>query len=299
MDSEYIGKIKLDYSCYNGTDSYSDGDIEEEMLKIAKESSPSDYKKIIEERLSWPVLYHFSELRENIASWLPINKSHKVLEVGSGCGAITGALSKMAGEVVSIDLSKRRCLINAYRHKDVSNLTIKVGNFCDVEKTLTEKFDFICLIGVLEYGMLYIGTEDPFCDFIRILQKHLAPGGRIVIAIENKLGLKYFAGCREDHLATFFSGIEDYPMQKSVRTFSDRGLKDIANQCGYEDKDIHMYYPYPDYKFPHTLFSDRRLPKIGELKDNIRNFDNDRLMLFNEKLAFDMIIREGRFHEFS
>ena len=32
----------------------------------------------------------------------------KVLEVGSGCGAITGMLSQKAGEVVACDLSRRR-----------------------------------------------------------------------------------------------------------------------------------------------------------------------------------------------
>ena len=41
-----------------------------------------------------------------------------------------------------------------------------------------------------------------------MLFRHLTPGGRIVIAIENRLGLKYLAGCAEDHLGTYFSGIQ-------------------------------------------------------------------------------------------
>ena len=40
-----------------------------------------------------------------------------------------------------------------------------------------------------------------------MMNRHLKKGGRIVIAIENRLGLKYFAGCAEDHLGTYFSGI--------------------------------------------------------------------------------------------
>jgi len=63
----------------------------------------------------------------------------------------------------------------------------------------------ICLIGVFEYGQAYIGGKTPYEDFLKILQKHLAPDGRIVIAIENKYGLKYFAGCKEDHLGSWFS----------------------------------------------------------------------------------------------
>lgn len=58
-----------------------------------------------------------------------------------------------------------------------------------------------------------------------MIKKHLAPGGRIVIAIENKYGLKYFAGCKEDHLGTYFSGIENYEAGGGVRTFSRKGLE--------------------------------------------------------------------------
>ena len=157
------------------------------------------------------MLYHLSDLRENIVEWLPMDKSMKVLEVGSGCGAITGSLSRKAGSVTCVDLSRKRSLINAYRHKDCGNVTIHVGNFTDIEPDLPKDYDYVCLIGVFEYGQSYIGGDTPFTDFYKILKKHVKPGGRIVIAIENKLGLKYWAGCREDHVGAFFAGLEDYP----------------------------------------------------------------------------------------
>ena len=77
-----------------------------------------------------------------------------VLEVGSGCGAITGALSRKAGSVTCVDLSKKRSLINAYRHSESENVTIHIGNFTDVEPDLPADYDYICLIGVFEYGLL-------------------------------------------------------------------------------------------------------------------------------------------------
>ena len=48
-----------------------------------------------------------------------------------------------------------------------------------------------------------------------------------------------------------------------------------------------------------TLYSDRYLPKVGELSNNIRNFDRDRMLLFDEKKVFDMLIREGLFGQYS
>lgn len=294
---EEIGKIKLDLTHYPGEDLYCDGEIEDELLEIARNCAAVEYQRIIEERKSWEVLYHLSPLRENIVEWLPINRAMKVLEVGSGCGAITGALSRRAGEVTCVELSKKRSMINAYRHMEADNVTIHVGNFQDVEPDLPEDYDYICLIGVFEYAQAYIGSETPYDDFLQIIKKHLKPGGHIAIAIENKFGLKYWAGCREDHLGTYFGGIEDYPEGGVVRTFTKDGLLAIAKRCGFSE--TQMYYPYPDYKFMTTLYSDRRLPKRGELSNNMRNFDRDRIRLFDEKRVFDTILKEGQFPLFS
>lgn len=295
---EQIGKIILDKKYYPGVDLYCDGTIEDEILEIVQKEEPGNYRKVIEKRASWPIFYHLSSLRENIVDWLPIGANDKVLEVGSGCGAITGALARKAESVTCIDLSRKRSLINAYRHQDLDNIYIHVGNFKDVEKDLDCDYDYVMLIGVFEYGQGYMGSDTPYEDFMNILLKHVKPGGRMVIAIENKFGLKYFAGCKEDHTGKYFDGIEDYPTgEGSARTFSRKGLENIMEKCGV--KEYSFYYPYPDYKFPTTVFSDKKLPKVGELYQNIRNFDRDRVMLFDEQKAFDMIIRDGAFSQYS
>lgn len=294
---EEIGKVRLNLKHYPGEDYYCDGEIEDELLDITRNYAQVEYPRIIEERKSWPVLYHLSSLRENIVDWLPIDKSMKVLEVGAGCGAITGALARKAGKVTCVDLSKKRSLINAYRHMDCENVTIHVGNFQDIEPDLPCDYDYICLIGVFEYAQAYIGSESPYDDFLRIIEKHRKNNGCIVIAIENKLGLKYWAGCKEDHLGTWFSSLEDYPEGGVVRTFTRKGLIKVAQRCGFSD--VSMYYPYPDYKFMTSLYSDSRLPKPGELSSNLRNFDRERLQLFDEKLVFDTLIKEEEFPLFS
>jgi len=294
---EKIGNVSLDLTYYPGEDYYCDGAVEDELLSIVQEVEPSEYGRVIEERKSWPILYHLSPLRENIVDWVPLNKDAKVLEIGSGCGAITGALARKAESVTCIDLSKKRSSINAYRHKELENVTIKVGNFQDIEPSLENDYDYIFLIGVFEYAQAYINTERPYEEFLHIVKKHCKADGKVAIAIENKFGLKYFAGCREDHLGEYFTGIEDYPNKGVVRTFSRGGLEKILKACQIED--YSFYYPYPDYKFMTTLFSDERLPRLGELTSNLRNFDRSRLLLFDEKPAFDGIIREEAFPMFS
>ncbi|MGN0289575.1 MAG: SAM-dependent methyltransferase [Lachnospiraceae bacterium] len=292
-----IGKVSLNYDFYPGEDLYSDGQIEEEILAIVKDEARVDFPRIIEERKSWPVLYHLSYLRGNIVDWLPIKPGDKVLEIGSGCGAITEKLAQKAGKVTCVDLSARRSHINAWRNQERDNIEIYVGNFNEIEPVLAEDYDFACMIGVFEYGQSYIPSSTPYEDFLRIMQKHVKKEGSLVIAIENKLGLKYWAGCKEDHVGTYFSGLEGYPEGGSARTFTRKGLEKIFESCGI--KEYSFYYPYPDYKLPTTIYSDRRLPRTGELTDNLRNFDRDRMLLFNEKYVYDSIIQDGLFSVFA
>ncbi|SDB46661.1 MULTISPECIES: bifunctional 2-polyprenyl-6-hydroxyphenol methylase/3-demethylubiquinol 3-O-methyltransferase UbiG [unclassified Butyrivibrio] len=297
QEEVFIGNVKLNFKHYAGLDLYSDGPIEKEIFDIVRKHKKEEYPEIIEKKASWPILYHLSELRSNIVEWIPMTGKEKVLEVGAGCGAITGMLSEKAGEVIACDLSRRRSEINATRNSECDNVTIHVGNFRDIEPDLPDNFDFIFLIGVFEYGQGYIGTENPYENFLTMLQKHLKANGRIVIAIENRIGLKYFAGAPEDHLGGYFDGIEGYSKDSVARTFTRNGLIRIFKKCGI--KDYHFYYPYPDYKLMTSLHSDKYLPAYGELQDNVRNYDRDRLLLFNEKRAYECLINDGMYGEFA
>lgn len=293
---EKIGNVTLDYSYYSGEDVYSEGEAEDALLEMVKNHVESDYAKLIQETCSWSVMYHLSNIRENIVSWIPIKSTDRVLEIGAGCGAVTGELANHAESVTCIDLSKKRSLINAYRHKTYDNINILVGNFKIIEPNLRHKYDIITLIGVYEYAQSYMGGKTPYEDFLRVVSKHLKPDGKLVIAIENRLGLKYFAGCKEDHLGNYFSGVEGYTERDGVRTFSRGKLERLITGAGLFPK---FYYPYPDYKLPHTIYSDDKLPSMGELTTNMRNFDNDRMIMFDEAKAFDAIIEDGMFPQYA
>lgn len=296
---EHIGRVKLDLSFYSGEDLYSDGEVENELLHIVHSYNEDEFSEIIKERYQWPVIYHLSKERENIVRWFPFDKGARLLEVGAGCGAVTGCFCENVKEVVAIELSKRRSLINAYRHKEFDNLSILIANYKDIYESLCgQKFDYITLIGVLEYADSYIGGNDAHIKFLESLKDLLSENGKIILAIENRLGMKYFAGCKEDHLGLLFNGIEGYSGNKQrVTTFDKIELEQLIYRAGYS-KAV-FYYPYPDYKFTDCIYSDKRLPKKGELINNIRNFDNNRLVLFDESKGFDSIVNSGLFPIFS
>ena len=246
-----MAELNLDY--YTAKDHYSDGDIEETLLKMAQEGK--SFEDLPEDEVSFPMVYHFSGLRENILSWYPLKETDSVLEIGAGCGAITGMLCRKAGHVTSVELSKRRADINYARNNDKENLTIMVGNLNDM--TFPEKFDYVVVNGVLEYAMSFTEGKTPYETFLQRMGAYLKPEGRLLIAIENRLGLKYFAGAPEDHTDLHFFGINGYPGNQSVRTFSKNELGELLENSGFPF--LRFYYPYPDYKFPTEIFTDESL----------------------------------------
>ena len=289
-----VGNIVLDYTFFSEKDSYSDGEIEDDILELVK--NEQDVEKIIQEDNRWPVLYHLSAIRQNILEWYEFAPAAECLEVGAGCGAITGVLSRKNMHVDCVDLSERRCLINAYRNQACDNVTIYVANFNNLQ--LKKKYDYITLIGVLEYATYYTDTENPFVDFLVNIKKMLKPNGKVLIAIENKYGLKYWNGRAEDHTGLYFESITGYRRTESkVRTFSKDKLEEIIREAGYSK--VEFYYPVPDYKFPRQIFSDDYMPKNDSIAYELSTYDNNALDLFDMNAAIREIIADGKFDFFT
>ena len=283
----------LNLKYYQGEDLYSDGDVEDELLKIVTENE--DYTEVLKTDNRWAILYHLSKIRENLLEWYDYKPDATVLELGSGCGAVTGVFCRKTKRVVGIELSKRRATINATRNGKYGNLEIMVGNFQDIQ--LEEKFDYVTLIGVLEYSPLYINSKTPFEDMVQKAKEYLKEDGQLIIAIENKMGLKYLAGVPEDHTGIVFDGVNDYVGVTHVKTLTKPELETLLYGAGY--KEVKFYYPMPDYKMPNVIYSDEHLPVVGELRNITNVFDRPRYQTFNEEAVYDQLCKDGKFDYFA
>lgn len=270
---------------------------EKELLEMLKENTNKSYEELIAENRDWKVLYHLSGMRENILAWLPLTKEDSVLEVGAECGALTGILARKAGQVVSMEESKEKAEVCRYRYSSLDNITFLVGKFSELLEQITQQFDYITLIGGLAYAQHWQKGEYPYVKLLQKLAGYLKPKGRLILAIENRLGLKYWAGCMEEHTGYYFEGIEGYKETTGVRTFSKKELEEILVQADIGE--YKFYYPYPDYEFTDNIYSDSFLPKCGELKNNSGNIEAERMLLFNDSRVFDEIICNGLFPIYS
>ena len=193
-----MAKLNLEY--YDGNNYYSDGPIEEYLLQYVKGEPVEMSNLSLQDR--YAMFYHLSPLRTNILSWYPFHKDSSILEIGSGCGAITGLLCQKACQVTCVELSYRRSEVNLERNKNKDNLEIYVGNLNNIQ--IPELYDYIVINGVLEYANGFTNSENPYEDFLKNVHRYLKPTGTLLLAIENRLGIKYFSGSSEDHTDNYF-----------------------------------------------------------------------------------------------
>ena len=295
--SESIGKVQLESLYRSGEDRRIDRDeAEDRILELVSCYQEREYPRILTENPSWPILLHLSPLRESLMNWIPFRVGQRILEIGSGCGAVTGAFLHKGLEVTCVEPSLQKSRINATRHEDCGELRILVGEAWEILPRLEERFDHVTLIGWPEQATAGCGAEEALRTALRSILPVLKDDGVLWTATGNRLGMKYFAGCKEDYTGEYFEGICGYPHGGEAQTWSRKELIRLAGKGGYR---CNFYYPYPDWQFPVKIFSDEYLPRRGELNRNWQTFSADRLKLFDESRAYDSVIEAGMFPEMS
>jgi hypothetical protein len=113
------------------------------------------------------------------------------------------------------------------------------------------------LIGVLEYSRLFVKGADPVSAMLSAAKALLKPDGILVIAIENKFGLKNFAGALEDHTGQEMFGIESRYKANGPVTFGYKELCKIVRDVGFSD--LQFLTPLPDYKAAVSVITEQGL----------------------------------------
>ncbi|KPZ12162.1 Glycosyl transferase, group 2 family protein [Pseudomonas syringae pv. viburni] len=242
-------------SDYQGI-AYSDGDnSENELARIVREAQ--DVSVLSSELphycTDWPKLYHLTSSRGNIfRPFENLLEGKSVLEIGAGCGAISRYLGEVGANVLSLEGSPRRAAIAASRTRDLDNVTVLAERFDDFK--VDQQFDVVTLIGVLEYASMFSTDADPAFGMLSRVRKLLKPDGHLFIAIENQLGLKYFAGAPEDHVGVAMYGIEGRYVDRQPKTFGRKELQALVARAGFMASDF--LSPYPDYKIPNSIITE-------------------------------------------
>lgn len=282
---------------------YSDG-IENKLLQILRSTQDisSGSEELSQHITSWPTEYHFSPDRANLLRHLPFTTNDDILELGSGCGAITRYLGETGAKITAVEGSLARARCTAERCRDIDNVHVYCSEFQRIDWK-QQRFDYILLVGVLEYSPMFFPSSDPMAACLKMALPLLKSHGKLIIAIENRLGLKYFLGASEDHEGKPYVGIEDLYKQNSVKTLGRQELTELLNSAGFES--LQYQYPFPDYKLPRLILTEKSLG-LNDFKpeDIIRHYsprDYHRIYTpnFSYELAWSAIAQNKQIADFT
>lgn len=194
-----------------------------------------------------------SAIKRNIISWYPFKENAQILEIGVE-----------ANELCLIEDSKK-----IYIHKE--------GLEC-----LNEKFDYVLLIGTLDYSDEILENENSETILLEYAKKHLKDDGKILIACENMLGLDKFC-----------------VYNKTKYKFSKNKLNNMLNTMNLENKKF--YYVLPNYKSANVIFTDDFLPNEEHISRNFVTFSEEDIVLFDQVKKYRDLIQENQelFKEFA
>ena len=128
----------------------------------------------------------------------------------------------------------------------------------------------------------------PYQKFFEEIKRHLKPNGHVILAVDNRYGLTYFAGSKERLTGKYFEGLEGYGHSEGIGTFSREAVLAMTKEAGFTS--AKTYYPYPNYRYMTALYTDAHLPSVGELSKNLCNYEEERAVLFDETAVFDELI---------
>lgn len=260
------------------------------LLDVISNYSEKEYNKCFMDMKNEFLIKNLSHIRGNIFASVAY-EGKDVLELFAEYGAITDVLSRKAKSVDAYVVTDEEMQIVCKRFENTKNVR------CNLlyEKKEISKVDKMYDVVVVS-NPNFESTED-LSMIMNVLMSKVSKGGYLYIAIDNKYGLRYFAGVAEPNTNKVFSGIEGYCGYKGNRCFSKSEIIKVLQKVGCAS--VKWYYPYPDRIFTMSIYSDDYLPKKGELSNNNWNWGNDRFVSFDETRVYNSLVDDGMFDVFS
>ena len=236
--------------------------IDDEIQILLKEHN-GNIREILEENHRLDYLYALSEQRELLLEWYDFDPQAALLQVGADYGAMTGLFRTSVAQVTVLDEDEKALKTVELRNPGAANIRYERGNIQDLAfRGSASLYDYIVFAGTL---------EAPYEEQLQAAEQLLKPDGILIVAAPNALGMKYLAGT---------------PEEKNAVTKTQ--LAELLPGCIF-------YYPMPDFRTPIHIYSDRYLPKKGDMTRVTHVYDYPRYRMIDMGEKFDTVCEAGVF----
>lgn len=193
-------------------------------------------------------------------------RQFKILDVGSGWGQQALHLATNGNFVCAVEPNPDRMdFIRAVARQlgHENRLWFIESNMQEI--AFDAVFDAVTCIGVFEWAGVFDDSSDPLAAqlvFLSRLRRALIPGGECIIGIENRLGLKYLLGVRDDHTGVPRISVFDYSLANTRFQAIGRGRLTAVTHTAAEYRimlqrvgfsRVEFFCAFPDYKVPEMI----------------------------------------------
>ncbi len=238
---------------------------------------------------AWEKYMEQSVLRQSLLNWYEFDGESSLLEIHAGAGALTGLFCERCKTVTALVSDEEEAERLSQRYAERKNLRIRIGDPMELFQAAGERFDYIVSVGGLEYAKEPV---EALKGWLGLLKRE----GILLMAVENRYGLKYFCGAKDPHTHLSFDGVNGYlhGANGRGRCLDGRELEAILAQAGALQ--YKLYYPVPDSRMPQMIFTDayqEGLNAAERLADY--NYGDSALLGVEHRIFCDMI-HQGALH---
>ena len=231
-------------------------------------------------------------LKENILIWYPFKKDTSILY-------LTSNDSEKVWEDYLIKISNNITIVKFNDKEKVkkskeNNVEIIEGKYNKIK--IDEEFDYVILLGTLEYANEIIDENDSAHKLIEFAKSKTKNDGKVLLAVDNRLGVNYLVGNKSNHCEKIYDSTKNKFAKGKM--YSRTELDSIIEKCNFKYKKF--YYPLPNYKYPNVIYTDNKIPKKNDSKINYNViYEDGSLILQDECALLKQFITEGVFTKFT
>ncbi|MEK3682272.1 adenylyltransferase/cytidyltransferase family protein [Paenibacillus sp. FSL R10-2736] len=235
---------------------------------------------------------YLSDIPNGLFAWYPFESTSKVLVIGGFFGAFLTSICRRCENTVIVEKDGYRAHFLKKRMNNVKNLSVINSDVIQYRKESDQVFDYI--IWAIDEGNDSLSEKDYEINF-SAMKSLLAPKGKILAVIPNRMGIRFLCGERDIQSGLPFEGITDNHF--STYRFSRNELLNFLENMQFDS--IKLYYPFPDYRNPQLIYTDDN-PPAEDITERLKVYlskNNERLL--SEKNLYSILAQNNVLTSFS